>query len=466
MKPKLFAAVSFMLVFVFMLTACAPQTVIQTVEVVKTQVVTQIVAGTPQNVVITATPAPTKDTSKDPVNLRFTTWTSNATQLQLLNDIAAAYKTTHPNVTVKFDSISQDEYISKVSIQLAGGDPPDMGWMLETAAANWIKAGALSDVSAKLKSTPNYDFADFTPKALSFWVRGDSVYGVPFSTSPFFVMYNSDMFKAAGVDTPDVMIQKKTWTFENMAKAAKAIQAASPKGSYAFGSADGLSLYTTSLWTVMSPFVRAYGGEMWSDDFTTCMMNKPEAVGGLQLFQNMLLVDKAVVPPGENAAFTTGNVAIAFGQLSRVGALKDAKFKWGIAPMPSGPAGYFPTIGQAAMVVFKASKNQAAAQDFMSFITNKENVTKLAAFWPAARLSVLNTDIIAKNNPTLDPAQIKAAITDSIIAGKVVSSHPDFAKVDLTAHPFFDKLWVAGAKVQEQMDASCKALITAGYFTK
>ncbi len=469
MSRKLYSVVSFVLLLAVLLTACAPVEVIKTVEVqvMSTQIVTQIVAGTPVTTIITATPAPTKDTSKDPVTLRFTTWTSNATQLQLLADIATAYKQTNPNVTIKFDSISSDDYIQKVSIQLAGGDPPDMGWMLETAAANWIKAGALSDVSAKLKATANYDYADLTPKALAFWVRDPAaVYGIPFSTSPFFTLYNIDMFKAAGVDTPDVMIKNGTWTFENMAKAAKTIQSKAAAGSYAFGSPDATSLYTSGLWTALTPFVRAYNGELWSDDFTTCMMNKPEAVAGLQLFQNMVMVDKSVEPPGENAAFSAGNIGIAFGQLSRTTALKDAKFKWGIAPLPNGPAGLKPTIGQAALVVFKASKNQAVAQDFLAFITNKDNVTKLAAFWPPARVSVMNTDVIAKNNPQLDPAQIKAAITDSIVAGKVVSSHPDFAKVDLTGRPFFDKLWTNGAKVQDLMDQSCKALITGGYFTK
>ncbi len=100
----------------------------------------------------------------------------------------------------------------------------------------------------------------------------------------------------------------------------------------------------------------------------------------------------------------------------------------------------------------------------MAFLTTKENVTQLAAFWPPARLSVLVTDAIAKNNPSIDPAQIKAAITDSITAGKVISSHPDFAKVDLTGRPFIDKLWVSGAKVQDLMDQACKALTP--YFTK
>ena len=464
MSRKLYPIISFVLLFTVLLTACAPTEVIKTVEVVKEQVVTKIVAGTPVTIVITATPAPTKDTSKDPVTLRFTTWTANETQLKLLNDIAAEYKVKNPNVTLKFDSLSQDDYIAKVTLQLAGGDPPDLGWMLETSAANWIKAGALSDIGPKLNTTAGYDFADFSPTALAFWVRGQAVYGVPFSTSPFFTIYNIDLFKAAGVDTPDVMIKNNQWTFENFAKAAKTIEDKNPKGTYGFSSPDGINLYTVNLWINTTAFVRAYGGEMWSDDYTTCMMNKPEAVAGLQLFQNMVLVDKSVVPPGETAAFSAGNVGISFGQLSRLGTLKDAKFKWGFAPLPSGPAGYKPTIGQAALVVFRASKNVAVAQDFAAFLTSKESVTKMATFWPPARLSVLNTDVISKNNPTLDPAMIKSSITNAILAGKVVSSHPDFAKLDLTARPFFDKLWTKDAKVQEQMDAACKALAT--FFTK
>lgn len=196
------------------------------------------------------------------------------------------------------------------------------------------------------------------------------------------------------------------------------------------------------------------------------MMDQPQAVAGLTVLQNMVVNDKSVEPPGENAAFSSGNIAFAFTQLSRTTALSGATFKWAIAPLPSGPAGYIPTIGQAALVVFKGSPNQAVAQDFLTFITSQTNVAQLAAFWPPARLSVLNTDVIAQHNPQIDPNQIKTAITDAITAGKVVSSHPDFAKVDLTAHPFFDQMWVKGASVQDLMNQSCQALIKGGFFTK
>ncbi len=93
----------------------------------QTQVVTQIVAGTPQNVVITATAAPTKDTSKDPVNLRFTTWTANETQLKLLSDIAAEYKVKNPNVSVKFESLAYDDYADPADRDAGGRRSPRYG---------------------------------------------------------------------------------------------------------------------------------------------------------------------------------------------------------------------------------------------------------------------------------------------------------------------------------------------------
>jgi peptide/nickel transport system substrate-binding protein len=74
MRTKLFTFFSLLIIASMALAACAPQTVVQTVVVPgATQVVTQIVAGTPQVQVVTATPAPAAPAktfnSKDP-----TTW--------------------------------------------------------------------------------------------------------------------------------------------------------------------------------------------------------------------------------------------------------------------------------------------------------------------------------------------------------------------------------------------------------
>ncbi len=429
-------------------------------------------AGAPQTVekpaekAATAAPAPTKDASKDPINLRFTTWTANEAQLKVLNDIAADYKTKNPNVSVKIESLAFDDYPARLSVTLAGGDPPDMGWVVENVAASWIKAGVLDNVAAKLKGDSAYNFDDFSKGPMGFWVRDDATYAVPFSTSPFFVIYNADLFKAAGIDNPQEMIAKGAWNWENFAKAAKTITEKGEKGTYGYSGIEGGNMFGPNLWTTITPYIWSYGGDLWSADYATCKLNSPESVKALQFLQQMVVGDKSAVPPGDTVNFANVKAGMTFGQVSRIGPLKDVKFQWGIAPMPTGPAGYKPTIGQAAIGVFRAGnpKNKAAAQDFLAFITNKDNVTKMAQFWPPARKSVLATDAVAKNYPSLDPASIKAAVTDSINNGAVVPSHPEFAKVDLALRPSFDKIWSKDANVQDLMDQACKA--GAAFFKK
>lgn len=435
MSRKLLIILSLMLSVSILLSACKPAEVM-------------------------TTPEPTQDVSTEPVNLRFTTWTGNETQLKLLNDIGDEYTAMHPNVSIKFETVGFGDYIQKVSIELAGSDPPDAGWMLETAAISWINAGALADMGPILKSDTEYNYDDFSPKALALWESGGKVFGIPFSTSPNFVYYNADLFTAAGIDTPDVMLENGEWTFENFAIAAKAIQDNAPEGTYGFGS-SGMFTGSGPIY-LLTPIIRSFGGEFWSDDYTTCMMNKPEAVQAITFLQDMLLKDKSVLPPGETVAFSEGKIGMYFGQISHANALEEATFDWAIAPIPSGPAGSVPTIGQAAVVTFAASKNAEIATDFVAYLTSEENVAKMAQFWPPARVSVLESGAIAKTNPNLDPNQIKIAITDSIINGKVVSSHPDFAKVQLALAPFIDQLWTPGADVQDLMDQACDAL--APYF--
>lgn len=173
--------------------------------------------------VVTATPEPTKDTSKEPVTLKFTTWSSNEGHLKMLNEIAEAYKAEHPNVTVQFISIPFVDYGSKVTVQLAGGNPPDLGWLPESLSTSWIGAGVLADLAPTLKTDSTYDFADFSTSALRLWQSGEALYGVPFSNSPAFMVFNKDLFASAGIDTPDILLKNGNWTWETLAASAKTI---------------------------------------------------------------------------------------------------------------------------------------------------------------------------------------------------------------------------------------------------
>lgn len=413
-------------------------------------------ACTPTAAPTTSAPAPVA-TAAQGADLRFTLWSGNEAHLRTFNEIAAVYRQTHPNVTVKFEVIPFDDYVSKLTIQLSGGSPPDAGWLVENSAPTFVGAGALHDLSSTLKQSQGYDFADLSAPAMQLWKKGDGVYGVPFSTSPFFILYNRDLFDSAGVETPTQLLAKGEWTWEALARAAKGIAAKAPKGSYGFESVDG-GVFGSRVWHTLIPVIRAYGGDAWDVAGKKCMLNSKESVAAVTLFHGMVFTDRSTPPPGEQADFFTGKAAMTITQLSRLTKLEKVPFKWDIAPLPKGPAGDAQIVGQAAIVAFSASRNKTVAADFVAFMTNKENTAKLAAFFPPARTSVLASDVMSKANPQVSPDRLQQTITQGILKGTVLPSHTDFPKIDLAARGAFDKLWTASANVQASLDGVCSAI--------
>jgi len=382
--------------------------------------------------------------AKGPVELRYTVWTGNEAHLKLLNGIAEAYKAKNPNVTVKFDTIPFGEYVQKLTLQLAGSNPPDAGWIAEASAPTFVESGALLDIS---KAVASYDYADFAKPTLRLWEKGSAVYGVPFSTSPMLIFYNKTLFAKAGVKNPEELRAAGDWTWESFARISKEIK--DKTGVYAYQTMDGTG-FTERGWHTLVPVMRAYGADAWNDK-NECLLDTPAAVSAAKLLHRMLFTDRSIVPPGDQSDFFAGAAAMTMNQISRVSKLQGAAFEWGLAPLPKGPAKEAQVIGQAAMVAFRAGKNHEIASDFVAFMTNKENVAALAAFFPPARVSVLDSEKFATSNPAIPSQTMSKSVGYALKLGEILPSHPNSPKIDLTARAGFDLLWKADADVERAM---------------
>ncbi len=389
--------------------------------------------------------------AEEPVELRVTVWTGSDAHLNMLNNMAAGYTAEHPNVTAKFDTIPFTEYVPALTVQLAGSNPPDVGWILETSAPTFIEAGVLMELSEVVKK---YDYADFSKPALKLWERGDKVYGVPFSTSPFVMFYNKDLFAKAGAPTPGELLQSGEWTWEKFSEIAKTIK--DKTGVYGFQSVGGQG-YNARIFHTLLPIVRAYGSDAW-DEQGNCLLNSPESVQAISLYHKMIFEDKSVVPPGDESDFFAGNAAMTISQISRTAKMKDVTWEWDLAPMPKGPAGEAQVIGQAALVAFHSSKHNDIAADFVAFMTNKENVKTMTQFFPPARVSVMESEEFLTSNPLISPESMKAAVLAGLKKGLVLPSHPNFPKIELISKSEFDNLWRADADVQKVLDNVANAI--------
>ena len=385
--------------------------------------------------------------------LRFTVWTGNDAHLAMLNGIAESFKETHPDVTVRFETIPAADYVQKLTFQLAGGNPPDLGWLGEEPSPAFRDAGVLEDVGPALRAADGYNYDDFSEPAMGLWVDGETVSGIPFSTSPFMIYYNKTMFDAAGIADPLELYEQGEWTWEKLREVAKDVSAAND-GAWGFEFKDGQG-YDSRIMHALMPPIRAYGGYAWQDG--QCGFSEPEAVEAVTLLHEMVFDDKTIVPPGETGDFFAGDAAMTINQISRASRLTDAGFEWGIAPLPSGPAGESPVIGQAGIVVFNKGGQKDLAIEFLAHMTNETNVATMAQFFPPARAAVLDSAAFTDSNAIIPPEQM-VHVTAAINEGTVLPSHERMPQILAALKPRSDALWRADADVQQALDELCSAI--------
>lgn len=388
------------------------------------------------------------DSAKDdgPVSLRMTIWTGNADHLALFTSIADEYKKTHSNVTeIKFDTLPIETYTTGLTTQIAGGNAPDLAWILENSAPDFVSSGALVPLTVEGSD-------DLVPSTTKLWQAGGKLYAYPFSTSPFGVFVNNDLVKQAGQQTPAELIAANQWTWDKAFAVNAAVSSGTGKGGLVVRDFD----YKT--WDNLASVWGGWGAEPWSEDGKKCGFADQPMVDAMSAFHKAVFTDKAVPPPGTAPDFFAGNAAMTITQISRASLLKDAKFGWDLVPLPAGPKGTYGVIGQAGIGVLKKGKNADAAAEFLRFFTNPENSAKLAKYFPPPRKTQLTAENLAKTNPLLKPEQLQKVVIDGINVGKVKPSHTGQAEISQTVRAALDPLWKADANVKSVLDGVCSKI--------
>lgn len=380
--------------------------------------------------------------------LRVTVWTGNDAHLALFDEIADSFIAQHDTIeSINFDVLPFEDYNDALTVQLAGGNPPDLGWIMERNGPEFVQSGVLHDVGSSLRGTEGYDFDDIEESALELWVDGDSVYGYPFSTSPFALFYNADMYEQAGLETPDELLEQGEWTWDALRSAATTI-VNEDIANHGFVVRD----FEFSLWDNLATVWRGWGASAWSEDGTTSTFADPEMVEAMSWFHSMVFEDQAHPGPGQSADFFAGDAALTITQISRASLLEEDGFAWGLVPLPEGPAGAQQVVGQAAVGVFTNSEARPEATEFLAYWTNEENSRAMAQFFPPPRASLLTAEVLAETNPLLTEEQLERVVIEGIATGGPIPSHPNFAQLRDTIRSELDALWEADADVQAVLE--------------
>lgn len=390
--------------------------------------------------------------AQDAINLRMTIWSANEAHLAMFNEIAEGFKASNPDVSIAFEPIPFESYTTTLTTQIAGGNPPDLAWILESTAADFVNSGALAPLTEAFTATEGYDMADVSEQATALWQKDGQLYAYPFSTSPFAIFVNNDVIKAAGAKTPAELIAEDAWTWDNAFATAATVGQSGKTGLV-------VRDFKYQVWQNMASIWNAWGATPWSADGKTCTFADQPMVDAMTAIHKAIFVDGAMPGPGEDIDFFAGETGMTITQISRASLLpKENPFDWDLVPLPSGPVGTYAVVGQAGVGAFAASPNVETAVAFLGYMTNPENSQKLAQFFPPARASLLNAQTLGATNPLLSAEQIENVVIDGISYGMVLPGHTNFAQIQQTVRSSLDALWVDDADVPAVLQSVCDSV--------
>ena len=399
------------------------------------------------------TPAAEPETPDEPVSLRMTVWTADETQLALFQEIADAYVEENPELVseITFEPIPFEDYTTTLTTQLAGGNAPDLAWILESYAPEFVESGALVDIAPTLEETEGYEYDDLLESSLALWQKDDGLFAYPFSNSPFAIFVNTDQVAAAGQPNPADLVASDEWTFDKAREISAAAATASGK--------EGLVVrdFDYKAWENLATIWNGWDAAPWSEDGAQCTFADPAMVDAMTWIHDAVFTDAAMPEPGVTADFFAGDAAMTITQISRASAIDDS-FAWDILPLPAGPEGKQNVIGQAGIGVFANAENPTVAADFLAYFTNPENAEKLAAYFPPPRESLLNAETLGAANPKLSEEQLQAVVIEGIQDAVTKPTHVNFAKLQDTVRAELDALWTADADVESVLTATCDAI--------
>jgi multiple sugar transport system substrate-binding protein len=401
----------------------------------------------------TAAPA-TEAPAAEPVHLTLSFWGSDLDS-QVYQQRVNLFTAKNPNISVELIYIPSD-YSQKVQTMIAGSTAPDILQLAEDVHSYSSKGQIipLSDYIAKdnIDLKARYGETGGLTKAYS---MNGNLYAMPDRGGALILYYNKDMFDAAGLSYPT-----KDWTWTEFQNAAEKLTKRDGDKVTQYGFAAG------GWWPWWMSFIYMNGGAVL-DQNGKPVVNSSEAVEAIQ-FYNDLVYKYRVAPSPEDYAnlgtnspdplFAQGKVAMSMTGFWGIGGLKDATFKWDIAPIFKNKTRATVIFG-SGLAISKDCKNPEAAWKLIEFLTGPEGQAPIVENKEdaPANIEVLNSDAFLKQSWSATPINM-AALGESADAAFALPLTPKWNEMNTIFDTNLGEVFANRAEVKATMDTIQKQL--------
>jgi multiple sugar transport system substrate-binding protein len=317
-------------------------------------------------------------------------------QITQQNALADKFNSSHDNIEIEFLIAPHDEAGTRLLAMIAGGNAPQLvGPNGVSTIAQYFDSWA--DITPFIQAE-NFDTSDFYGPAVQLNQYPTINTGLPLGLYPSFMIYNKDMFDAAGLDYPPTDFSDTSWNMDKVREIGMKLtldkngnDATSPdfdpENIVQWGYGDQWAEIRGLLAREGAPDV----GRPTSDDYKTATANSPENIMALQWYSDGIWKDHFIPNAEQGSAIeSTGATPIDSGlqamfythtwYLSE--SIIDLPFEVQLAAPPFNHKGERIAIIHADNFTMpKAAANQQEAWEVMKWLTAPEQIVDVCLIY-------------------------------------------------------------------------------------
>lgn len=209
------------------------------------------------------------------------------------------FEAMHPGATVEFERQQWTGLVERLTTALSSSDSPDLVEFGNTQAQSFEAAGAVIDLSEHREDLGGDDLLQSLLEAGTY---DGNLFAVPYYAGARIMIYNTDMFEAAGVEVPI--------TLDEVTATGAELKAASDDPNFSGVYMPGRN------WYAMLSYLWEYGGDIavQEDGAWVGQLDTPESIAGLTAWKAVFDEANAAPADGDDAndyiAFCNGEVAM------------------------------------------------------------------------------------------------------------------------------------------------------------
>ncbi len=296
---------------------------------------------------------------------------NNASEKQTISKFIKAFKEAQPRIDVKAKYIDS-AYYSPVLTSWAGNTLADIVWTAGDKHAPLSEAGLFEPLNAYFEKTPGLldDLYPSLVETTKLSPEKKEMYFVPRDYNKLTVVYNKDMFDAAGVAYPE-----NGWTWNDMMETCKQLREkmdANVEGlSDSLYPMDGYLSWMPVAYTI----VKGFGGEFMNEEGNSVLVNNNSteaAAAGLEQIKTMTEKYYAGIDVmGQQGLFQGGQAAMRF--ITRPAMVDFTEIeRYDFVSFPKMPVNNVVGVGCSGYGINSHSSKKDDAWEFLKFIISKE----------------------------------------------------------------------------------------------